>query len=119
MLATPGGVASRQVLVPSGRTNSCQKLLWLAAEPPITATAHVPVAVASEVARDGGVADGAGAVACPAALPHPAASIAAASSREVGRAGRFMRTSARSGRRQRAGRRRRIWWRWFRGRDRC
>ena len=54
LLATPGGVASRQVLVPAGRTNSCQKSLWLAAEPPITVTAHVPVAVASEVARDGG-----------------------------------------------------------------
>ena len=74
MLATPGGVARRQVLVPAGRTNSCQKLLWLAAEPPITATAHVPVAVASEVARDGGAAGLAGAAVWLAALPHPAAS---------------------------------------------
>ena len=51
LLATPGGVARRHLLAPAGRTNSCQKLLCPAAGPPITATAHVPVAVTREVAR--------------------------------------------------------------------
>ena len=79
MLATPGGVASRQLPDPVGRTNSCQKLLWLAAEPPSTATAQVPDVVTSEVARDGGVAWWGWAAVWPAALPQPAASSAPAS----------------------------------------
>ena len=54
LLATPGGVASRHLPVAAGRTNSCQKLLCSAADPPMTATAQVPVVVTSEVDRDGG-----------------------------------------------------------------
>ncbi len=51
--AVPGGVTSFQVLLPAGRTNSCQKLFSVAAEPPMTTTAHVPAAVVREVARNG------------------------------------------------------------------
>ncbi len=60
--ATPGGVASRQRVVPACRTNSCQKLLCCAAGPPICTTAQpAPAAAANEVASGGA----AGAAACP------------------------------------------------------
>ena len=54
LLATPGGVTSRHAADLAGRTKSCQKLSCRAAGPPSTATAHVPPAVAREVARPGG-----------------------------------------------------------------
>src|SRR5580658_1714553 len=47
--ATPSGVTSDQRVAPVGRRKSCQKLLYEAADPPMTATAHVPCAVTSEV----------------------------------------------------------------------
>jgi hypothetical protein len=94
LLATPGGVARRHLPVAVGRTNSCQKLLCSAADPPMTATAHVPVAVTSVVARDGGCAGLAGALACRDADPQPAASADAASSRNASLVRRLMTTSA-------------------------
>src|SRR5258708_6937974 len=57
--ATPGGVTSFHSALPAGRMNSCQKLLWLAAEPPMTVMAQVPDAVPREVARNDAPADGA------------------------------------------------------------
>ena len=42
LLAAPGGVASFQAAAWPGRTNTCQKLLWSAADPPITSTAQLP-----------------------------------------------------------------------------
>ena len=43
LLATPSGVASRQVACfPDGRAKTCQKSLCDAADPPITSTAQVP-----------------------------------------------------------------------------
>jgi hypothetical protein len=71
-------VTSFQRVFPPGRMNSCQKLFYWAADPPITATAQVPAAVTRAVFSDG--AGGAGWVVGPrdggAALPQPAASTA-------------------------------------------
>ena len=58
LLATPGGVASRHLADRAGRTKSCQKLLSWAADPPSTATAHVPPGVTREVASPGGGGSG-------------------------------------------------------------
>src|SRR5215472_17147236 len=57
--ATPGGVTSFHRALPDGRTNSCQKLLCAAAEPPIITTAQVPASVCREVARNAAPAGGA------------------------------------------------------------
>src|SRR4029077_9351424 len=78
-----GGVPSRHLPVAAGRTNSCQKLLCSAADPPMTATAHVPVAVTSEVARGGGRRGTAVPPGSRAAEPQPAASTVPASSRHT------------------------------------
>src|SRR5215469_5172356 len=102
LLATPGGVISRHLAVPAGRANSCQKLLWLAADPPISATAQVPVAVTREVASD---ALGAGLAAAPVwcvAVPQPAVTAAAAST-DTTLARRLTPASDTAGRRRRAG----------------
>ncbi len=54
LLATPGGVASFHVLVPAGRTNSSQKLLCAAAEPPIWTIAQLaPPLLDTDVASAG------------------------------------------------------------------
>ena len=42
LLATPSGVASFQAPAWPGRTNTCQKLLCPAADPPMTSTAQLP-----------------------------------------------------------------------------
>src|SRR5580698_4966108 len=66
--ATPGGVTSDHWLAPAGRTKSCQKLFSDAAGPPMTAIAHVPCAVTSEV-LSGTATAGAPAVARPCGDP--------------------------------------------------
>src|SRR5271169_2548108 len=106
----PGGVISFQRGLPGGRANSCQKLLFVATEPPITATAQVPAAVARDVARNGapaGGASGAGARAAGAALPQPAMSAAdtRATAAAAGRAGLLMSAPAAAARRRSARRR--------------
>ena len=60
--ATPSGVTSDQRLAPAGRTNSCQKLLSEAADPPMTAIAQVPCAVTSDVLSGTVTVGGAGLV---------------------------------------------------------
>src|SRR5690242_609127 len=113
--ATPGGVTSFQVVLPAGRANICQKLLWLATEPPITAIAQVPAGVTREVARNGAPAGGA-CDAAPgpelAAAPQPEVSAAAAraSAIRAGRAVCFMSAPAVVARRRSARRRTTIWW---------
>ena len=58
LLATPGGVASFHVLVPAGRTNSSQKLLCAAAEPPIWTMAQLaPPLLDTDVASAGPAED--------------------------------------------------------------
>src|ERR1035441_5640159 len=78
--ATTGGVASVHRAAFAERVNSCQKLLCAALDPPMTTTAQVSVADASEVASDG-VADDGRRAACGAAAtaPQPARSAAASS----------------------------------------
>src|SRR5690348_18128121 len=113
--ATPGGVTSFQVVLPAGRPNICQKLLWVAAEPPMTAMAQVPAGVTREVARNGVPAGGIGAAGPGpelAALPQPAMSAADARARTIsaGRAAGFMSAPAVAAQRRSARRRMTIWW---------
>src|SRR5258708_6213597 len=109
LLATPGGVTRRQLALPAGRANSCQKLLCWAAGPPMTVTAHVPPAVSTAVARDGGAGAADGALACRAAEPQPLSSAPASSRRETALRGRFTATSVPAARRRPAARRTTTW----------
>src|ERR1700724_2083437 len=81
---TPGGVTSFQPALPAGRTNSCQKLLCVAAEPPITTTAQVPAAVTMEVVMKAAPAAAASGAGPPCAglpaLPQPASAASARAS---------------------------------------
>src|SRR5690348_314674 len=113
--ATPGGVTSFQAVLPGGRANICQKLLWLATEPPMTAMAQVPAGVTREVARNGAPRGGA-CEAAPgpelAAAPQPAVNAAAARASAVraGRAAGFMSAPAVGVRRRSVPRRTTTWW---------
>src|SRR6266568_6358835 len=77
--ATPGGVASRQLAVPAGLVSSCQKLLCLALDPPISTIAQLgPPGMVSEVTSEGRAARAAaGAGDAADVLPHPATKTAA------------------------------------------
>src|SRR5579862_5038237 len=43
--AVPGGVTRFHRVAPAGRTRSCQKFSYCAADPPMSTVAHVPAAV--------------------------------------------------------------------------
>ena len=74
-------MTSDQRLAPAGRTKSCQKLLYEAAEPPITAMAQVPCAVTSDVPSGTVTAGGAGLVTAARCDPQAASRPAQATAR--------------------------------------
>ena len=90
LLATPGGVTSRQEPPAAGRASNCQKALARSEESPSTRVAQSRLVVATEVARDSG--GGWLAVLTETvgweAPPQPAASSAMPASAAVSRGGR-------------------------------
>ncbi len=96
--ATPGGVASRQRVAPAGRTNSCQKLLCCAAEPPISTTAQPASLTANDVASGGAGGAAACSVLAAGALLQPAASRPATASAVTASPLALMATSGLAGR---------------------